>query len=107
MACGMLGGPGLGPIMLCTEPGEGPGPGLGPRMGPGDRPAPGEGPAWDIPTGGSLGVDIYQLRIWGENEEKLEPTVNEGFSLLSKIPNIVWHPKYSILHLLLPKKEAK
>lgn len=49
--------------MLCTEPGEGPGPGLGPRIGPGDSPAPGEGPAWGIPTGGSLGVDIYRLRI--------------------------------------------
>lgn len=71
MACGTLGGPGLGPIMLCTEPGEGPGPGLGPRMGPGDRPAPGEGPAWDIPTGGSLGVDIDQLRIWVETKKNL------------------------------------
>lgn len=80
IACGTLGGPGLGPIMLCTEPGEGPGPGLGPRMGPGDRPAPGEGPAWDIPTGGSLGVDIYQLGIWGGNGEKLEPTVHDGFT---------------------------
>lgn len=60
--------------MLCTEPGEGPGPGLGPRMGPGDRPAPGEGQAWDIPTGDSLGVDIYWLRVCGKEGKRLKPT---------------------------------
>lgn len=54
--------------MLWTEPGEGPGPGLGPKMGPGERPAPGEGPGWDIPTEGSVGVDICQ--VWGYGQDK-------------------------------------
>lgn len=61
MLWGPLGGPGLGPIMLCTDPGEGPGPGLGPKIGPGDMPGPGEGPGWDMPPDGSVGVDMYLL----------------------------------------------
>lgn len=68
MPWGTLGGPGLGPIMLWTEPGEGPGPGLGPKIGPGERPAPGEGPGWDIPTDGSVGVDICQ--VWSYEQDK-------------------------------------
>lgn len=64
MPWGALGvpGPGLGPIILWTEPGDGSGPGLGPKIGPGDKPGPGEGPGWDIP-GVSEGVDIDQIAV--------------------------------------------
>lgn len=58
--------------MLWTEPGEGPGPGLGPKIGPGERPAPGEGPGWDIPTDGSVGVDICQVRNYGQDKKILQ-----------------------------------
>lgn len=67
MLCATLGGPGLGPIMLWTDPGEGPGPGLGPKIGPGDRPGPGEGPGWDIPPDGSVGVDIWTTQTFEGN----------------------------------------
>lgn len=58
IGCETLGGPGLGPIILWTELGDGPGPGLGPRIGPGEGPGPGVGPGWGI-AAGSAGVDIY------------------------------------------------
>lgn len=58
--CPEPGGPGLGPIMLCVEPGEGPG--LGPIMPPGDGPGPGEGPGRGVPPIGGSGVDISQKK---------------------------------------------
>lgn len=78
-------GPGLGPIILWTEPGEGSGPGLGPKMGPGDRPAPGEGPGWDIPPDVSEGVDIYRtagrapdsFRKQREGQDKFSTTIKK------------------------------
>lgn len=57
MGCPAEGGPGLGPIMLWAEPGEGPG--LGPNMAPGDGPGPGEGPGRGVPPRGGSGVDIF------------------------------------------------
>lgn len=67
--CPDPGGPGLGPIMLWAEPGEGPG--LGPIMPPGDGPGPGEGPGRGVPPIGGSGVDISQEKRWACSSNKI------------------------------------
>lgn len=59
--CPDPGGPGLGPIRLWAELGDGPG--LGPTMPPGDGPGPGEGPGRGVPPIGGSGVDISQNKL--------------------------------------------
>ncbi len=48
-------GPGLGPIMLCEDPGD-------PSMAPGDGPGPGEGPGQGVPPNTGSGVDMPQTQ---------------------------------------------
>lgn len=49
-----VGGPGLGPIIVCEDPGDSP----EPRAATGEGPGPGEGPGHGVPPIGGSGVDI-------------------------------------------------
>lgn len=51
-------GPGLGPIMLCEDPGDSP----DPSTAPGDGPGPGEGPGQGVPPNEGSGVDMPQTQ---------------------------------------------
>lgn len=52
-------GPGLGPIMLCEDPGDSP----DPSTAPGDGPGPGEGPGQGVPPNVGSGVDMPGFQV--------------------------------------------